>query len=378
VNRLLTILKETRGMIDKKYFSCFNYSTKNNENVIEKEKFEKIFKNKFFMNADVKCIYSWTEATRYDVEVPVENLNILKHKTQEFNYIFRTKGCKISTEGNLLHIKVPQKEKGIYRFADCLEALDKIENYKDGLFISIGEALDGSTITYDLAAMPHFLIGGQSGSEKSMFAHNVVLSLLLQYSKEELNLLLIDPKTVEFEVYNGVPQVSSVITENKEAYEQISLLCDVMDSRYELFSQYQCRDIAEYNAVAKEKLPRIVVFVEELSDLVQPYGDKIIDVISRLASKGRATGIHVILSTKNAGLDVLPRNLVCNIQCRVGFTTIDRLNSRMILGSNGAELLRGHGDGLFRSNNGQQLTRFQAPCITKDEIKQAVNLLKIE
>jgi S-DNA-T family DNA segregation ATPase FtsK/SpoIIIE len=365
-------------MIDSKFLDCFNHSVKHEETVMNKEDLERIFQSQLFIDADVKGIYCGTAATRYDVEVKPHYIKFLLGKVREFNSIFNTNGCRIAQDGKYVCIEVPNNERGTYGFADCIEELNKIENYKEGLFISIGEALDGSGITYDLATMPHFLIGGQTGSGKSVFAHNIVLSLLLQYSKEDLKLILIDPKTVEFGFYKGVPQVSSIITESKTARKKLEILCEEMDLRYELFAKNKCRDIASYNASVKGKLPRIVVYIEEMADLILSEGDKVVDDVSRLTAKARASGIHVILSTQRPEAEVISGMLKSNFQCRAGFATVDKLNSRMILGSNGAETLRGNGDGLFKSNDGQKLIRFQSALITEEEIKRAVNLLKTE
>jgi S-DNA-T family DNA segregation ATPase FtsK/SpoIIIE len=365
-------------MIDSKFFDCFNHSVKHEESVMDKEELERIFQSQLFIDADVKGVYCGTAATRYDVEVKPHYIKFLLGKVREFNSIFNTNGCRISQNGKYVCIEIPNRERGTYGFADCVESLNKIENCKDGLFISIGEALDGSNITYDLATMPHFLIGGQTGSGKSVFAHNVLLSLLLQYTKEELELILIDPKAVEFGLYKGVPQISSIITESKVSTKRLALLCEEMDSRYSMFAKYQCRDIASYNQIAKERLPRIVVYIEEMADLILSEGDKVVDDVSRLTAKARASGIHVILSTQRPESEVMSGMLKSNFQCRAGFATVDKLNSRMILGSNGAETLRGNGDGLFKSNDGQKLTRFQSAYITEGEIKRAVSLLKTE
>jgi S-DNA-T family DNA segregation ATPase FtsK/SpoIIIE len=365
-------------VIDNKFDGCFNKSVKHVEEALSKEELEKIFKTQFFTDADVKEFFCGTTAMRYDIEIPSYRIKFILGKTRELNSIFNTNGCRIFQDGKYVCVEVPCKERGLYGFADCVDGLNKIENYKDGLFISIGEALDGHNITYDLAEMPHFLIGGQTGSGKSIFAHSIVLSLLLQYTKEELNLILVDPKAVEFELYRGVPQVTDILTESKVTRKKIKLLCTEMDNRYALFSKYQVRDINSYNKLRKDKMPRIVVYIEEMTDLILTEGDSIIEDVQRLTAKARACGIHIIVSTQRPESKVLSGMLKSNFQCRVSFATVDKLNSRMILGSNGAENLNGDGDGLFKSNEGQKSTRFQSAYISEEEIKRAVKLLKTE
>lgn len=365
-------------MIDEKFLSCFNKSVKHDEAVMSKAELEQIFAQQFYIDADVKGIYSGTAATRYDIEVKPCYIKFLLGKVREFNSIFNTNGCRLSQNGKYVCVEIPNEQRGVYGFADCVQSLNDLENVKDGLFISIGEALDGTNITYDLATMPHFLVGGQTGSGKSVFAHSVVLSLLLQYTSEELKMILIDPKAVEFELYEGAPQVTDIVADSKIARKKISELCGEMDRRYALFSKAKCRDIISYNATATKKLPRIVVYVEEMADLILTEGDRIIDDISRLTAKARASGIHVILSTQRPESAFMSGMLKSNFQCRVSFSTVDAVNSRMILGCNGAEKLRGDGDGYFKSHDGQKLTRFQSALITEKEIKKAVSLLKGE
>ena len=257
---------------------------------------------------------------------------------------------------------------------ECYSALQESGN-NNGLLISIGEGLDGKCILYDLTQMPHLLVAGQTGSGKSIFLHEVILSLIMQYSEERLNLVLIDPKKVEFEFYRGVPCVREIISTPERASEKINSLCDEMDSRYKMFSEFSVRDFESFNQKAQVKLPRIVLIIEELSDLAISSKDNVIKSIQRLLYKARACGIHVIISTQRPDSDFMSGKIKSNFQCRAVFSMASRWDSRVALNKYGAEKLKGNGDGIFRTNNGQSNIRFQAPYVHEKEINDVVSIL---
>ena len=362
-------------MISAKFIDVFEKSKKDDRNITSKKNLSQFIEDNYF-NGTVREVYAGTSVTRYDIEVKPKAIKYFLKLEREFNSFFNSNNCRLYQNGKYVCVEVPNKYKGTYGFADCISSLQTISDHKDKLYISLGEALDGSNINYDLVSMPHLLVAGQTGSGKSIFLHNVILSLLLQYGKEDLNLLLIDPKEVEFSFYRNAPQVREVVTSGDRAARKIRDMCDEMDSRYNIFTEKQVRDISSYNEASEVKMPRIVVIIEELADLIISQGNDVIADITRLVVKARACGIHVILATQRPEAEFMTGKLRSNFQCRVAFSTASNIDSRIILGKYGAEKLKGCGDGIFRSNNGQKQTRFQSALITETEIKNAVKLLQ--
>lgn len=362
-------------MIAGKYVECFNKSQKDDRNITSKKNLAQFIEDNYF-NGTVREVYAGTAITRYDIEVKPKAIKYFLKLEREFNSFFNSNNCRLYQNGKYICVEVPNKYRGTYGFADCISSLQTISDHKNKLHISIGEALDGSNINYDLVQMPHLLVAGQTGSGKSVFLHNVILSLLLQYRQQEVNLLLIDPKEVEFSFYRNAPQVREVVTNGDRAARKIRDMCDEMNNRYSIFAEKGVRDISSYNEVSEVKMPRIVVFVEELADLVISQGSEVIADITRLVVKARACGIHVVLATQRPEAEFMTGKLRSNFQCRVAFSTATNIDSRIILGRYGAEKLKGLGDGIFRSNNGQKNTRFQSALVTEREIKKAVSLLQ--
>jgi S-DNA-T family DNA segregation ATPase FtsK/SpoIIIE len=362
-------------MINGKYLECFNHSQKDDRNIVSKNQLSKFIEDNYF-NGTVKEVHAGTTVTRYDIEVKPKAIKYFLKLEKEFNSFFNTNSCRVFQNGKFVCVEVPNEYRGIYGFADCISSLQLLPNTDKTLNVSIGESLDGTNINYNLAEMPHLLIGGQTGSGKSIFIHNLILSLLLQYSDDEVRLLLIDPKAVEFNFYRGLPQILEVVTNGEKAERKIREMCDEMDNRYAMFAEKSCRDIVSYNEKSNVKLPRIVVFIEELADLILSQGSEVIEDITRLVVKARACGIHIVLATQRPEAEFMTGKLRSNFQCRVAFTTVDAWNSKMILGNKGgAEKLKGNGDGLFKTNDGQKLIRFQSALITEKEIKKAVSMM---
>lgn len=364
-------------MIKSIFLPCFNESQKDDRNVKTTKNLSEFIESNYF-NGKVCSVSLGTTVTRYNIEVQPKGIKYFLKLEKEFNSFFDTNNCRLYQNGKYICIEVPNKYRGVYGFKDCVSSLQTISDHKNKLHISIGEALDGSNIEYDLAQMPHLLVAGQTGSGKSIFLHNVILSLLLQYGKEDLNLLLIDPKEVEFSFYMKAPQVREVVTNSERAMRKIRDMCDEMDNRYSIFAEKSVRDISSYNETSVVKMPRIVVVIEELADLIISQGNDIISDITRLVVKARACGIHIILATQRPEAEFMTGKLRSNFQCRVAFSTATNFDSKIILGRYGAEKLKGSGDGIFRSNDGQVNTRFQSALITEEEIRNAVKLLQEE
>ena len=360
-------------MIQAKYIECFEKTLRDDRNLVSKKNLSSFIEKNYF-NATVEEVNTGTAITRYDIKVQPKAIKYFLKLLREFNAFFDTNDCRLFQNGKLVCLEVPNKYVGTYRFSDCIASLQTITNHTGKLYVSIGESLNCKNIIYDLVSMPHLLIGGGTGSGKSIFLHNLILSLLLQYSSKEVNLILIDPKEVEFNFYRNAPQVREVVVNAEVACRRIRDLCDEMDNRYKIFSDIGVRDIESYNKKSEIKMTRIVVFIEELADLIIQQGSDIISNITRLVVKARACGIHIILSTQRPEAEFMTGKLRSNFQCSVAFATASQFDSKMIIGTKGAEKLKGNGDGLFRPND-NELIRFQSAFISEEEIKNAVKLL---
>lgn len=362
-------------MISDKFLNVLNESKKDDRNIVSKKVLSKFITKKHFgLVANVENVFLGTSVTRYDVVVDPIYISAFLTLERQFVAFFNKNNIRLFQNGKYACIEVPNKYEGTYGMKECARALQ--ERRTNGkLEISIGERIDGKCITYDICEMPHLLVTGQTGSGKSIFLHNIILSLIMQYKEDELNLILIDPKKVEFEFYRKVPCVREVITTSDTAKQKINDLCDEMDSRYKMFSEISCRDIESYNEKSGSKIPRIVLIIEELAELAITSKDSIIKDIQRLLLKARACGMHVILSTQRPDSDFMSGKLKNNFQCKAVFSMASITDSRVALGTKGAEKLKGNGDGIFRSNNGQENTRFKAPFVTEKEIKAVVNLV---
>lgn len=354
--------------------NLLNESKKDDRNIVSKNELSKFIEDTYF-NGKVKNVSLGTSVTRYDILVPPKSIQYFLKLERQFNAYFDTNDCRIFQNGKYVCIEVPNKYRGIYGMRDCYLALQEKTGNKNGLLIPIGEGLDGKCIVYDLVEMPHLLVAGQTGSGKSIFLHNIILSLIMQYTQESLNLILVDPKKVEFEFYRSVPCVREVITSSERASEKVNALCDEMDSRYKMFADLSVRDFESFNIKSDVKLPRIVLIVEELADLAISSKDDVIKSIQRLLYKARACGIHVIISTQRPDSDFMSGKIKSNFQCRVVFSMASKWDSRVALNKYGAEKLRGNGDGIFRTNNGQSNIRFQAPLVSEKEIQDVVKII---
>jgi len=329
-----------------------------------------------YWNARVTKVSVGTSVIRYYVLVNAKQIDYFLKLTKQFNAHFDTNNVRLSQDGKYVLIEVPNQEKGTYGMYDCAVALQEIEKKNNELFISIGEDVSTECITYNLVDMPHMIVAGQTGSGKSIFLHNVILSLIMQYTPKELELVLIDPKVVEFNFYKGEPHVRELVSSPNKAGKTVEDLCVEMDNRYKQFAEVGVQDIASYNRKTDKKMSRIVLIIEELADLALSSRDDIIVNILKLTFKARACGIHVILCTQRPDSQQLSGKLKNNFQCRVAFSMASQHDSKTVLGRKGAEVLTGKGDGIFRNNNGTSNIRFQSPLVTEEEIKRVVEIAK--
>tara|TARA_B100001123_G_scaffold410273_1_gene505220 strand:+ start:1197 stop:3317 length:2121 start_codon:yes stop_codon:yes gene_type:complete len=242
--------------------------------------------------------------------------------------------------------------------------------------IALGKSISGIPIVGDLSAMPHLLIAGTTGSGKSVCINTIILSLLYKYSPEKCNLILIDPKMLELSTYEGIPHLlCPVITEAKKATAALGWAVREMENRYKLMTSVGVRNIDGYNLKNKKHMPYIVVVVDEMSDLMLVAGKEIENYIQRLSQMARAAGIHIIMATQRPSVDVITGTIKANFPTRISFQVSSKIDSRTILGEQGAEQLLGKGDMLFMSS-ANRIVRIHGPYVSEIEIEKINSFLR--
>ena len=258
------------------------------------------------------------------------------------------------------------------------------EVIKDGNFkkkdiklpIALGKSISGKPIIGDLSAMPHLLIAGTTGSGKSVCINTIILSLLFRHTPDKCKFILIDPKMLELSTYEGIPNLlCPVITEAKKAASVLGWVVREMENRYKLMTKVGVRNIDGYNSKHKTFMPYIVVIVDEMSDLMLVSGKDIENYIQKLSQMARAAGIHIIMATQRPSVDVITGTIKANFPTRISFQVSSKIDSRTILGEQGAEQLLGRGDMLFMSS-ANRITRIHSPFVTEDEIDKVNNFLR--
>lgn len=280
-------------------------------------------------------------------------------------------------------IEVPNKDKRAVGIREILES-PEFTSAKSKLTVALGKDITGNIITTDIAKMPHGLIAGATGSGKSVCTNSIIISLLYKNTPDELKLLLIDPKTVEFEPYNGIPHLMvPVVTDPRKAAGALGWAVGEMEKRYKMLSDRKVRNIEEYNEVVENlgdeeigKMPYIVIMIDEFADLMQTASKEVEDHIARLAAKARAAGIHMILATQRPSVDVITGVIKANIPTRIALTTSSQIDSRTIIDQAGAEKLLGRGDMLFNPVGSSKPNRLQGCFVSNEEIKAVVDFIK--
>jgi len=242
--------------------------------------------------------------------------------------------------------------------------------------IALGKNISGKPIVGDLASMPHLLIAGTTGSGKSVCINTIILSLLYRHTPDKCKFILIDPKMLELSTYEGIPHLlCPVITEAKKAASVLGWVVKEMESRYRLMTKEGVRNIDGYNAKHKLPMPYIVVVVDEMSDLMLVAGKEIENYIQKLSQMARAAGIHIIMATQRPSVDVITGTIKANFPTRISFQVTSKIDSRTILGEQGAEQLLGKGDMLYMSS-ANRIVRIHAPFVSDNEIEKINNSLR--
>ena len=278
-------------------------------------------------------------------------------------------------------IEVPNKKQSPVFLREVLDSKE-FTNTNKNLAFALGKDITGKCIVGDLSKMPHMLIAGATGSGKSVCINSLIISLLYKYSPDQVKLLMVDPKVVELSVYNGIPHLLiPVVTDPKKAAGALNWAVNEMNKRYNLFSQMKVKNIESYNNLfekgeIQEKLPYIVVIVDELADLMMACPNDVEDYICRLAQMARAAGMHLIIATQRPSVDVITGVIKANIPSRVSFAVSSGTDSRTILDQVGAEKLLGRGDMLYYPIGENKPIRVQGAFISEEEVEKVVDFIK--
>lgn len=278
-------------------------------------------------------------------------------------------------------IEVPNKIRDTVPFRQLIES-NEIAEKKSKLAAVLGKDISGEIVIADIAEMPHLLIAGTTGSGKSVCVNSIIMSILFRSKPEEVRFIMIDPKAVEFMAYNGIPHLLiPVVTDPKKAAGALNWAVGEMLKRYSMFSEYNVRNIHGYNALADKdpdmkKMEQIVIFIDELADLIMASKNEVEDSICRLAQMARAAGMHLVIATQRPTVDVVTGLIKANIPSRIALKVSSGTDSRVIMDEQGAEKLLGKGDMLFKSVSMPKPTRVQGCWISDKEVERVVDFLK--
>ncbi|MFN3921857.1 MAG: DNA translocase FtsK, partial [Caldimicrobium sp.] len=277
---------------------------------------------------------------------------------------------------NVIGIEISNSQRE-WVFLKEILSQEAFKNSPSPLTIALGKDISGKPVVADLKKMPHLLIAGSTGSGKSIFIHSVILSIIYKTTPENVRFLMIDPKRIELSVYDGIPYLlHPVVLEPKMATQALRWAVQEMERRYNLFEELSVRNLESYNEEFEEKLPYIVIIIDELADLMVISSKEVETLLTRLAQMARAAGIHLLVATQRPSVDVITGLIKVNFPARISFQVTSKVDSRTILDTQGAERLLGAGDMLFMPPGSSFLERIHAPYVSEKEIKSVVEYLK--
>ena len=347
------------------------------ENNIDQDFLEKILLD-FGVEGKIKKISHGPVVTLNEFE-PAPGIKVSKiiNLSEDIARNTSSESARISTipGKNTVGIELPKSSReNVYLSEIINEKNFKKKDIK--LPIALGKDISGLPITGDLYSMPHLLIAGTTGSGKSVCINTIILSLLYKHTPDKCKFILIDPKMLELSTYEGIPHLlCPVITEAKKAASVLGWVVKEMESRYRLMTKEGVRNIDGYNAKHSHPMPYIVVIVDEMSDLMLVAGKEIENYIQKLSQMARAAGIHIIMATQRPSVDVITGTIKANFPTRISFQVTSKIDSRTILGEQGAEQLLGKGDMLYMSS-ANKIVRIHAPFVSENEIEKVNNYLR--
>ncbi len=356
-----------------------------NENEIDKKISDLLDKlRRFKIDGDVVRTYSGPVVTTFEFK-PAPHIKVSKILTLQDDLAMALKAQTIRIQApvpgkDVVGIEVPNKHIETIYLKEILQS-DIYKNSSSPLTIALGKDIVGNPFVTDLKKLPHLLIAGTTGSGKSVGINAMLLSLLYRNSPDTLKLLMIDPKMLEFSIYNDIPHLlTPVITKPKHAIIALSNMVTEMERRYAILSQSKTKNIENFNEKAKKlgmsTLPYIVVIIDELADLMMTSGKEVEFYVSRLAQMARASGIHLLVATQRPSVDVVTGLIKANLPSRISFKVGQKIDSKVILDTGGADSLLGRGDMLFTPPGSSGLVRLHAPYASEEEIEKIVEYLK--
>ena len=342
--------------------------------------------SEFKIEAEVTGIRKGPVITMFEI-LPAPGVKLSKIVALQDNIALRLAASSIRIVAPIpgksaVGIEVPNKERAIVSFKELIET-ETAAYKKMAIPVVLGKDITGEAQLLDLAKTPHLLIAGSTGSGKSVCVNSMILSILYKRSPNDVKLILIDPKVVELKLYNDIPHLlTPVITEPKKAFQALQYCLCEMERRYALLDGMGVRDITSYNRrieernIATEKLPYIVVVIDEFADLMATTGKELESVVARLAAMSRAVGIHLVLATQRPSIDVITGLIKANIPTRIAFMVASKMDSRIIIDQVGAEKLLGRGDMLYASATDPFPVRIQGTFVSDNEVENVVEYVK--
>jgi S-DNA-T family DNA segregation ATPase FtsK/SpoIIIE len=349
------------------------------KNLLEKLK-------QFKIEGDVVATYSGPVVTTFEFK-PQAHIKVSKILTLQDDLAMALKATTIRIQApipgkDVVGIEIPNINTQTIYLREILKS-DIFQNSSSPLTMVVGKDIVGNPFVTDLKRLPHLLIAGTTGSGKSVGINAMLVSLLYRNSPDDLKLLMIDPKMLEFSIYNDIPHLlTPVITGAKQAILALSNMVIEMEKRYKLMAKTKTKNIENFNEKAKkngyESFAYIVVIIDELADLMMTSGKDVEFYIARLAQMARASGIHLIVATQRPSVDVVTGLIKANLPSRMSFKVGQKIDSKVILDTTGADSLLGKGDMLFTPPGSSALVRLHAPFITEEEIERVVEFLKLQ
>ena len=341
----------------------------------------------FNVEVEIKDISRGPSVTRYEVK-PATGVKVSKitNLSDDIALNLAAEGVRIEAPipgKPAVGIEVPNAQKDTVSLRELLES-PQFRNAKSKLAFGVGKDIAGNVIIGDIAKMPHMIIAGATGSGKSVCTNSIIMSILYHAAPDEVKLILIDPKIVEFRVYDGIPHLLiPVVTDPKKAAGALNWAVQEMLRRYDVFAKNSVRNLEDFNRICTEKpelklqkMPQIVICIDELADLMMTASKEVEEAICRLAQLARAAGMHLIIATQRPTTDIITGLIKANIPSRIALSVMSQIDSRIILDTGGAEKLLGHGDMLYLPSGQPKPVRVQGCYVSTQEIEKVVEFIK--
>ena len=336
----------------------------------------------FGVDASINQVTVGPTITRYEIQPkPGVKVSKIVNLTDDIALSLAAKSIRMEAPipgKSAIGIEVPNDEPQMVSAREIIES-SEFNNFKSPLAMGLGKDVSGKIIIGDISKMPHLLIAGSTGSGKSVCVNTLITSILYKAKPDEVKLMLIDPKVVELANYNGIPHLLiPVVTDAKKAANALCWAVTEMNRRYKLFADTQVKDITSYNDKTDNPLPKIVIIIDELADLMMVSANEVEDYICRLAQMARAAGMHLIVATQRPSVDVITGVIKANIPSRIAFAVSSQTDSRTIIDMGGAEKLLGKGDMLFYPLGASKPRRLQGAFISEEESDKVIEYVKKE